>query len=197
LVQEFIAWLEENHEPGICGGRHDVSVCGCDGATYENWCEALFASVNVAHEGACGCPEILCPFDTYPADPDDDGCIDECTSLRCETNADCTDDRWCNDDFTVGDCAAPGLCTERPLGCADVWMPVCGCDGNTYSNACHADAAGVRIAHEGRCGCGKCPDEFFPIPGVDGCPIACIGPPCETTCRGTTCTIVCTGVEPS
>jgi hypothetical protein len=68
---------------GFCGGRQDVPVCGCDGVTYENRCGALFATVNVAHEGECGCPEILCPSDTYPADPDQDGCIDECASPRC------------------------------------------------------------------------------------------------------------------
>jgi hypothetical protein len=29
--------------------------------------------------------------------------------------------------------------------------PVCGCDGQTHSNACRADGAGVSIRHEGPC----------------------------------------------
>lgn len=35
--------------------------------------------------------------------------------------------------------------------CPEVWQPVCGKDGKTYSNECFAKAANVEIAHQGIC----------------------------------------------
>jgi len=50
--------------------------------------------------------------------------------------------------------ADPGPVLRDDIACPDVWEPVCGVDGHTYSNMCYARRAGVPIAHEGECGGG-------------------------------------------
>lgn len=53
----------------------------------------------------------------------------------------------------VGGCCCDfqGVCVPIPDACIEQFDPVCGCDGETYSNSCFADAAGMSIDHLGAC----------------------------------------------
>ena len=50
-----------------------------------------------------------------------------------------------------GMCTAAGMCVPRPDACIDIFRPVCGCNGTTYSNSCYAALAGQSVASEGAC----------------------------------------------
>ena len=65
----------------------------------------------------------------------------------------CSDTEWCDypDGSFCGGADELGVCRPRPEGCGQVVDPVCGCDGNTHSNACMANAAGTDVSATGPC----------------------------------------------
>lgn len=114
-------------EVAVCPDVYDP-VCGEDGETYGNACEARAAHVAVAHPGEC---QQVC------------GGIQ---GLPCPDGALC--------DLPAGMCQAAdlqGVCVERPEICPEVYEPVCGCDSQTYSNDCFRLMAGVQKDHDGEC----------------------------------------------
>jgi len=68
----------------------------------------------------------------------------------CRENADCGDEaQYCAK--PPGECDGEGECRVRPEICTADWNPVCGCDGETYGNACGAASAGQSVAYDGEC----------------------------------------------
>ena len=65
----------------------------------------------------------------------------------------CDDGEYCrySPDALCGAADATGICLEIPELCTEEYQPVCGCDDQTYSNACMAASQGVSVAHEGSC----------------------------------------------
>jgi hypothetical protein len=85
------------------------------------------------------------------AQPHDAGAPDVAAGV-CRFDAECGDEAFCR--FESG-CGAdgPGTCTVRPNICNRDLVWVCGCDGNSYTNACQAYAARVSVWGLGECGC--------------------------------------------
>jgi hypothetical protein len=108
-------------------------VCGCDDTTYSNACEANAAGVSVASSGECA-----------------PSAGNTCGGLL---GLSCSDGEFCAfaPDASCGAADQTGTCTTRPELCTEEFQPVCGCDGQTYGNACFASAAGTSVASEGEC----------------------------------------------
>ena len=90
-----------------------------------------------------------------------------------------------------------GVCASQPELCSDLFAPVCGCDGETYSNSCFAAAAGVAVEHSGACAaqgpmCGGIAG--IPCPGFG----RCVDDPsdsCDPSAGGADCSGICSCID--
>jgi len=126
-------------QTGTCQPRPQVcrdiysAVCGCDGQTYANDCEAAGKGTSVLHTGACEGPTAAV-----------------CGGLK---GIACAKGEYCNYPLETkcGSGDQTGTCAKLPDACDAIYDPVCGCDGATYSSACSASLKGISVLYRGTC----------------------------------------------
>lgn len=161
---------------GACGGPAALGLCWCDAA-----CETY---------GDC-CSDVAQVCEAQRAD------VPECGGVAGFT---CGEGAYCHYEAGVtqacGYADQLGSCLPKPEACTFVYQPVCGCDGETYSNECLAHAAGANVVYEGEC------EAPAPVPtdalclGADDCDAgyACDTSVCLSGCpEGEICPQVCYG----
>ncbi len=124
-----------------------VPPCACLDENADGICENA-CPVPVCRDGVCGL-----------ANPDALQLGEVCGGFRAPPVQECDSGLFCQHQAGAlcGAADAPGECVLVPDVCADIFDPVCGCDGVTYGNACEAAANLTGIFELGPCE-PRCPE---------------------------------------
>lgn len=152
IDQAMVLWQQQNSEAQRCVRELISSVGGVSSPE-------VFALVNVIMARltwaqilvVAGSPSVT-SIEYGPWSPPD---RDAGAGASCGApGTGCHSAHFC--EYPVGTCgpaadAGLGTCQQIPSGCLADYTPVCGCDGETYSNACSAHLFGSSVLHEGPC----------------------------------------------
>ncbi len=151
------AWQQRYCPTGTAGGSCpiDGQVCGTNGETLPNVCEAIRRGIQIVSRGACS--------DTVGSCPD----TGSCRFLGCPSGSSCSgypDYRCrpasCGVGFPPQTPPAP---TTTSCDCGSTYQPVCGYDGRTYQNECQAMCNNVYVFWPNACGANGKPVQDAPL----------------------------------
>jgi hypothetical protein len=135
----------ELNAPGLCapdpsggpcpdGGPQE---CGCDGKTYPNVCYRINAGVAKKSDGPCAAPPDAQPCKIGPVG---------------KPLGSCPDGNYCKLlDGNPFECTGDGECVPTPPICDKSAKPVCGCNFQSYANACEAAKDQMNVKGAGSC----------------------------------------------
>lgn len=123
---------------GTCHGKHH-DQCGGKGKG-NCWCDEACVDFG----DCCADAESVCGIEQ--PEPEEQSC-GGLLGLSCDEGEYCS----FAPEQSCGAADQTGVCLPRPEVCIQLYKPVCGCDGETYGNSCHAAGAGTSVAHEGPC----------------------------------------------
>ncbi len=157
---------------------------------------ALFGAAMALSLGACDDPEairdLIDDLREHGGTPDQGGVGASCGGRERHARA-CKPDLHCMPKPGACNVAQEaGVCEVTPTACSREFVPVCGCDGQTYNNDCLHRAAKVGLVHAGACGrpvakegemCGgfagiRCGEGLFCDPPADMCRVFDVGGVC-------------------
>jgi hypothetical protein len=163
----YCAPIAIHHEGDSC----DASLCGiaprivtlqCDDGSVGGFTgNCLYnADATTCHWEIRSCP-TSCPPNTllcvrgshYDGTPGVCACVPDEVACGGRAGNTCSATQYCAyaAGQSCGRADAQATCQTRPEVCTALYQPVCGCDGVTYSNSCHAAGAGTGVDHTGPC----------------------------------------------